>query len=538
MILTNTQIKDIILNRPNKAIWEVARDMNKKLAMHVLGAGLDSYVEKITDYEDEKAIKTRKKYARSNQDLFERILRPVDNIWEARGGSVMYRLPKEQEQAFRTLLQNVENGYSVRKWIKSFCFPRYIDDPMGVTFIEVSADPFNPEPYPTYKSSQDIYEGLPAGRNLEYLVLKTDDPVILRVIDDAFDYLVKKDGDKVEIQSKKKLLNTFMRVPALINSDIPKDGIENLFASPVQRLVELADEFLIDGSVRRVYKFKHGFPKEWVVASACDSCMGTKFIDGKECPTCKGTGLKASYRPDDMMIVTPPDKDNPEMSEKGGHIAPDLDFLKWSTDDLKGLENVMFFTHWGTHQANDDQKQETATGRFLDVQPVKSRLNGYSEWEEATEQFITDLMGEFFFQQKYQGCSINIGRRYLIEEPDAIWEKYLDARSKGAPINELNDLLLEYIETKNKGNSFQLQKAVKLMQFEPQVHLTISQCKGLLPFQDFNCKLYYQEFISTLNDIQIIDTPLITLRQDLINYVSAKKIPEPLPIKATERITV
>jgi hypothetical protein len=536
MNLTNNEIKDILLTNPTKKVWDAARADASRLQMHVLGYGLETYVSRIENYESQKALTVRKKYCKSNRDLFARVLRPIDNIWNGRGGGSAYLTSEANDKRLRSMTLDIYKGYSLQTWAEKFWAPRYIDDPMGLIFNEVDLRTPNGV-YPTYKSTRDIFDALLNGRRLEYLVLKTAEPDVFRVIDDAKDILVKLEAGAPEEKGKVSFLkgakypqfiNWFDTVPAMVISDMPKDGRDDAFMSPIQDEVELADIFLREGSIANIYRFKHGFPLPWKYPEVCGNCKGTKAVEGKICPKCNGSGIKLLSEPGDTTVYAWPTKDEPEIREKGGFVSPDLDYLKYADESLEGLEELITRTHWGTDREKskkeDGTKGETATGRFIDTQPVANRLTKYAKAAESVEEFIVNNVGYYhrFFVTSYKGASINLGRRFMIENPDEIWTKYCDSRAKGAPLSALDDLLRDYYETKYQGNQQELQKYLNLIKLEPGVHLTMGEAKANLPWSKYMEKVFFPDYLATKSDLQLSVTPVATLIEELEAFAAEK----------------
>lgn len=495
--LTFEQIGTILRERPNKGLLDAADTMRKKLSVHINGVGLASYLEQIETYERPEALRLRKKYAKSNVDLFDRLARPVDKVFSARGGSRYYKLSTvEQEKEFTNILLNVEDEYSSKKWIETFWKPRYFDDPMGLIFVEIGEG----TAYPTYKSSKDIYDYKLDGRKVEYVVFRTKEPDIFRVVDDMFDATYRVEGETVT-KVGTTYFNFFGYVPGLVISDIPKAGDREIFVSPFSSVIELADEYLRDGSVRTVYKFKQGFPKTWKYREVCGDCKGTGTVAAQICTPCNGTGKKLDSSVAEVMVLDWPTSGEPVIAPNvGGFITPDLEYLKYAREELQTLETLMCKTHWGTTQvdATKTGNPETATGRFIDAQPVNDKLNAYASAAEAVEEFIVNALGEFYFTKAYSGCSITYGRRFIIEGPDVIWNKYESARKLGAPFSTLDEHLREYYESKFEANSVELHRHLRLMRIEPFVHLTVDQAAAVIGGVELARKVYFSEWVGAV----------------------------------------
>lgn len=511
---------------------EDAKKSSKKFIAHITGIGSDRLIEQIAGLENEKQLEIRKKYAQSNKAMFSRIHRNEDKIFSAKGGSVFYNVPESQKKFFVSQLQNIYNGFSARSWTENFAKTYLHIDPMGVILMEVG----NNVTYPTYKSTTSIYDYQLKGREVEYLILTTKEPNEYRVIDDQFDKIVKYEGEVVTTKQSETFFNYFGKVPAIVISDILKQNTE-YYTSPDDEIIEIANEFLREASVKSIFKLKHGFPKAWQYVSVCQSCKGTGLKGGEDCTTCNGSGRSVVKDSSEVITLPIPEDTQATIAPNiAGYVSPDIEGWDKMTDELRLLENQMHNTYWGVEPLQqttgpNNQPIKTATEIADNNQPIYARLSKMSKWAEGIEKFITDLVGQFYLNSSYKGCSISYGTRYGIEGPDTIFLKYQDARLKGAPDSVLDALLLEYYESKYSTNNMELAKQVKLMKVEPFIHLTVSQAKNIIPSPvDYNKKLYYLEWLNTLPENEVIIKSTADLVKSLSDYASTKEIPKPDPI--------
>lgn len=532
--LTTTEVKRILQKRPGAEIVKAAEAMHKKLSVHINGIGLADYLEQINTYEKPEALALRQKYAKSNKDVFERLARPIDKVFASRGGSRYFPTTEERiSRQMDVILTDVEHGYSSKKWIETFWKPRYLDDPMGLVYMEIAQN----ETYPTYKSSFDIYDYKLNGRKLDWVVFRTEDKTIFRVVDDQFDALYKMEGDSIRKLPKETYPNYFGYVPAIVISDLPKAGMIDIFVSPFDSVVELADEVLRDGSIRVIYKFKHGFPKSWKYREMCGDCKGTGAIASHTCGTCNGTGKKLDSSVSEVMVLDWPNQNDPVIApDVAGYITPDLEYLKYSRDEMEFLDTLMFKTHWGTYPSQQRMSGEadTAAAKFMDVQPINDKLNAYADAAEATEKFIIDAIGDFMFNTRYGGVRLHYGRRFMIEGPDVLWRKYEQARKMGAPMATLNQHLTEYYEAKFQSNPIELAKHLKMMRIEPFVHLTVDEAFKVVGETEFARKLYFAEWCTTVKDLDWITKPDQVLKDELTMFAE-ERYEEPLDAELKEK---
>lgn len=554
MILTEQQITDIIIKNPNKSLIDSAREYNKMMRMHLYGEKIETELTTIEGYEKENMRSLRVKYARSNKDLCSRLARPIDKVFSAKGGSIYYNLGDAEDKRARQISSDIRSGYSIKQWLQDSWRLHYLDDPNGVIFMEIlpaQQAQINRRKgksfvYPVYVSSCNIYDYQPNGVNLEYIVFETEkservelgykeDDDIYRIVDDANDYYVIRVDENVRIITELTLPNLFLSVPAILNSDIPDPNMTGKMLSFFDEVLEMANHYLVKGSIKVTHDFLHGFPKYSEFADDCPECSGSRYSGAEKCGSCGGTGKKIMIRVSDAKLLTWPTKDEQVILPKdvGGYISPDKTFWEISTEDLKVLEAMMQYTLWGASDqpqttgmaATQQGGQKTATEIMTELKPQSDRLYPITESAEKRHKFILDAAVQIQINQNYPGSTVNYGKRYMLESPDVLWEKYVKAKTAGAATSALDDLLVEYYETKYDSDPVKLAIQLKLMRVEPFVHLTTLQLKALSPGEDdYKAKLYFGEWLSTLNEAMILSFSIDVLKEQLTTFAAGKEI--------------
>jgi hypothetical protein len=597
MIVPFEQIQEIIKTNPSKARIEEAGKQSRKLRMHVDGMDLDTMIDRCDHFEDEDLHKVRKKYAVSNKDVFSRLLQQEDMIFSARGGSTSYNMTESQEKQMNALLDDTRYGMSLRKWIQNFALPAYRTDPMGIIFIEAeqlvvnaSGEMNEPKAYPTYKAVGKIYDYASTGRRIEYVCFKLKagearkfgiqdealkgmkadaDTKYFRFVDDRKDLILENDGSSIKlvinITQANPLPNQWGRCPAIMNSDLMHYTDPNVFFSPLYFIVELADTFLFDRSIRDLQKKYHGFAKAIEPLLTCPTCDGTGYLEAAPCPSCtppnlfadysvavsagrpanavKGTGYKLKTKVSDVArfpLSLFAENSGFDWQKVFGYVSPDIKSWEKQDSALEDLEELMEMTYWGTIRVrrpkigNADPNPgvfgATATEVDSNTQPKEARLNRTADWAERTEMMIADFIGKYYFPDNFKKSSIAYGRNYILKTPEEYQDNYLNLRTKGAPDTSLDEALRMYYQAKYQNNPAQLAIFLKKIAVEPFPHLPIANLKGIvLNLVDFNAKLYYGEWSDTVQDIQWLQVPADKLRELLRKYVEAKNIPEPAP---------
>lgn len=556
MTYSQDEIKQIILTNPNRVMLDAARVMSKKLRMHIEGDGLIDSIEAMPYFEKPELLAIRKKYARSNQDLFERLFRQRDKVFTAKGGSKMYMLPEAQEKKFRAYLSVVKDGMSLEKWIEQIALKAFDVDPMSLTFIELNE---NGQAYPTYKSTSAIYDYDLKGRRPNYVAFSLSqgeiqklvvnkiilEPakgvLVYRFIDEAFDRIVIKDGEEVTFPSTAQFPNYFMQVPGVVNSNLPVFN-SNMFKSTAEVVVELAHEYLQDGSAKGTSKKYHMFLKAWELATECGACNGTGFSGGAQCPECNGSKIKPYTKPSDIIKVQPSDDNVKVPIPPGGYFTPPKEGWEMMNAELALLESAMRDTYWGTGDMKRAQgptstgdSQETATEILDDYRPIADRLKKFSEWAQELHKFCADNIAMVFYSASYKGSAIVYGSRYLLESPDQLYQKYADARAKGSSRSVLDSFLIEYYESEYAGDALKLQRHLNLMKVEPFIHVNEDTVlKWPVKDEMKLAKVYYGEWEKTLKDMDVAMSTPEDLRKQLYAYVTLVQpsIPKPDPAES------
>lgn len=549
-------IAKVIYANPAKQMIADAQKKRKLRSIHVTGKNLKDAIVKMDYFEDDDRRNIRQTYTRSNRDLFARILRPLDKVFSAKGGSVATGLTNKgkAEAKLQEALDNVADGVPVREWVQKVAMQAYLIDPMGLVLIETDEDG---EVEPCYLSVDKIYDIKFDGRQPEYIIceLTGDDKNELvsrkviteeaakegtnryfRVIDDAGDYTVlyTNDNNQPTVRTLETFPSKYDEIPAIAVSNIQEFDTK-VFISPIDDIVELANEYLTDCSIKSIFKKLHGFPKAWRYASLCVTCAGTRFVGGKECPSCKGTGKQLRATVKDELLVPIPAQGDPVMDVFGGFTVPPIETWTKMTDELLLLEKFMTYTMWGsdteggavksgTTNSQSGANPKTATQAFMDVGPVNDRLKQFSEWAEALEKFITDAVGKVVIGAAFKGATVSYGDRYMLEKPDDIWKKYETARTSGAPTSTLDGLLKDYIEARYQGAGMDYQIAMNLMLVEPWIHSTAAELMPLgLASEDYHQKLYFPEWLKLQSPLDLADPTKVDVMRKSLAEFSAQK---------------
>lgn len=519
MILTEEQVIEIVKdNQVIESEYLLARKQHNELVALIDGKNFDKeLINNIEHIESSEKIKARKKYSRDIRDFFERLKLPISSVFTSTGGTTKYSFKNETVyKQFLSIISNLQDGKSLRKLIQDNFVDLYHVDPNGLVFMEYETE-YETKVYPTYKSINCIRDYETKGQLVEYVLFEPKHAdkgqLIWRLVDDKKDYTIIQDGESFTIDLEKTFEHPFGEVPAIILSDIV-DIKEEIRVSPFNSIVPLAKELARDTSIKTIYKFLNGFPTHWRYVTQCRSCQGTGKKNGATCEDCDGHGYYKKKDVTDIVTLPIPSNDGVKLApDIAGFISPDLATWDKYTNEIEYLEKLAYQTVWGT--TYEKGTNETATGRFIDTQPVTNKLNRYADYCEFLEWKITEWVANFVdaTKPKFETIStILYGRRFIIVSPEILLENYYKAKLSNANIVILDRLLNEYVTSKYINDVDLLREELVKISIEPYVHLSIQEVFNIFGTNEAKKKNYFKDWwndnkalITTLTEEQLSD---------------------------------
>lgn len=527
------------------------RKTSKKLQMHVYGKNAVEYLDKVIGFETQKQFNLREKYKITNKFLVDKLLRQCDNIFSAKGGSVNYEMPKNMEEAFTGYLNKMLNGMSIDDFLKDVAFDKYIVDPGGLLFTETITTKEGVFGKPVYHSIFSIlnyeingiqpnwiaYEPLEE-KDIYKLIKKYPNKITFDdkdkekytyqwFVDEKNYYLYKGTLEKNE---KGNVVNReFSLVHSIVNfiGEIPAVTCSNLISSetnhkisPINNQIELLDSYFRKNSIKEVYENLHLFPIAWVLLSSCNACKGTGYEGEHECTECNGSGYSLKKEVSDIIGIEPPeDKESPTITNVGGYITPPEKYDEQVRTELDWLFNLAYESQWGTKYV-DISNIKTATGQNIDFHAITNKLNKYGDWLELTKQKLIYFIGKTIFTMSFKNAFVKVGRRYIVESPDMLLEKYHKFRNSGAPEDELNYVWEQYLYAEFGKNDKQYNYHILIFKLDPFFHKTLEQVRALqVPPTLYNRKFYLSQFLKDI-DYEIYNLDYKKALEKLEEYIN------------------
>lgn len=531
-VLTPAEVIAAAAKPASKAI-QAMRDEADELAVHYFGdrAEVEAYLTDMSGFESERRKELKQKLAIANTFLVQDLLRPADNLWNAKGGS--RKLGSSSEMALeilRSKIADAADGAGLRSYMKNTWFERFVTDPNGIIFVENNEK----DAWPTFKSIHSIRSYEISGYRVEWVAFEPDfvdektGVKLLWVVDDRMHYRVELTGDKATILEDLSLVNAFGVTPAVVNSGIEntKKGFRD---SLISKQLDLLKSYLNKNSRKEIHQNFHDYPIAWEYETVCPVCSGTRRIMAQGgattevCYACAGTGLSSAKDPSVVRVLRNPTEDNPGApTPPAGYVQPEIATMQAQRTELDWVFDKMFFSLWGA--TTERAENETATGRFIDAQPVNNQLTAVSDMAENVEKLLIDFFGAFYTPGLYkpEDTVLLYGKRFLIETPDQIWLKYLTAKEKKAPEAAKNLLLEQYYESEFVNDPYSFDYYAKLIRVEPFVHDTTQDVLGwaFVSDQDKAAKVYFQQWLDTVSKSEVLTTDVSKLRESLRAYAA------------------
>jgi hypothetical protein len=481
----------------------VARTKSEELKALVSGKNFDKLlIEKIDHIESADRAAARTKYAKDIRSVFERINQPRINVFSASGGEIVNKIESTvfSDKLVSSLAQ-FKGQKSIKKYLSESFFRLRDTDPNGVLFLEYTTGE-NEDIYPTYKSIEDIHSYVSNGQLVDYIIFKAvkqSDFLVWRIVGDKKDWRIKQQGNSFTVIEDETFEHPFGIPPCVILSEIQETGSE-VRISPLWPILKDAEDYARDKSVLTIYKFTTGMPRHFRFEKECKACKGVGKTgtgdNATSCETCGGKGNMRKNDVTDVTIIEMPREGEPMIAPNiEGFISPDLETWQQYKDDLKDNEDNMDATYWGTRRMKESTN-ETATGRFIDVQPVENKLNTFTDSVEWAHNMITGFVENWVFntvREEHEYHTI-YGRGYILETPDLLLDRYNKSRESGSNNTILDKELSEYITAKYQNNTMLMEEMIKKATIEPYVHLGIKVVFDIFGNVEANKKVLFNDF--------------------------------------------
>jgi hypothetical protein len=511
-----------------------AREEAKDLRALIDGTNFSTLlIHQIEKIESKSRAVARKKYVKDVRSLFKRVLSNRSNVFESDGGSEEVDISSEAiKKEFIYHMNHFKGGKSVKHYLSSTYLQLWDKDPNGVLFLEYRTGD-KQDVYPTYKAIEDLRFYGASGQRIEVIVFEPrkleSGQLEWRVVDKNRDFRIMETADVFVENTELSFDHPFGVVPGLVISPEKQVGSEQRM-SAIDSIIEDAKDYCQLKSVRTIYRYQKGAPIHWRVKSENRVNAGMNRTGNGDKQTDDLQGATDSQDVTDIVKVPPPMQDQPNyLPNIAGYISPDLEFLKHMDESLESSERSMLDTFWGTTNATIEGVEKTATQTNVDVQPITNVLDTIATTVEWVHNFFGNLVANFVYPTKNKDekvFHISYGRRFIIESPDVVLQRYQEALKSSCPATVLDKMLEEWIVSKYKNDPYMQEFLLKKFTLEPYPHWDIQTVNTIFGVVEALTKAAFEEFWKQKADPKLtIDKLQEQLNKYTDEYINRKKVP-------------
>lgn len=510
IVRNETEAKDLILNNQDVPKWITdAREDHKDWKAYFYGEEFRDKLIRLEHIESENRADARKKYSKPIKDLNQKLVRPIDSVYSAVGGSKDYPGIKSDndKKKFLQKITNLRENKSIEKFLETYwAKDLYIVDPSGLLFLEYNNDEWIK---PVYKSILSIRNYECNGQKIDWVLFEPEKEIIndkvieyWRYVDSENDFTFSKKGNAITYIEDRSFTHPFGNVPALTCSNIQRLGQKQKL-SPFDPIKEDQGEYMRDQSVLSIYKYQNLFPTTVRPGIMCNECHGTGKKEHQKCETCNGTGELMRKDVTDEIIV--PININAETitfpTNLGYSISPDLETAKYYDEILNNKLMSQYDTLWG--MTIEKETEQTATEIMLNAQPKIHKLNEWSDVAQYMEWQFTEWIANWMFPEMAKDenvSSIYYGRVYLIRTTEQILQNLTDAIKNNLPDSVKYRLYVEYLTTKYKADPENLMYELKKSYLEYWPFYSVADVSKYLGSDSVKKKMMFTDWWETLTE--------------------------------------
>lgn len=421
-------------------------------------------------------------------------------------------------------------------WFKA-CFEDYngvilIELPTKAE-MQSNEDVGEPVPNPIVKliPTKEIHDICVEYKEITYLILKMPTVKIsekiisqFRFIDRDRDIIINKDGEEYKINiapdgSEDSINHEWGCVPAMQVSQIWKTAKS---AFPKKSFIEtgmgLADQYFDIANDHSVAIKLHQHPIFYCAPVTCPDCngrgetlIGLSFSGGPSrgdgsdnlgaspldnpdagaygnprtagvvCKTCNGEKVVAEWKRDPTKSITVPIAENQEnglgkIEAPGGYIMTPVESLDAQRVELDYKSDAIEKSILGVKGLLERKdKQQTAAGQQIDLQPVADLLDSFSANGEQVATWLMNMLLSIKFKDNFVSAQQVWGRDYFLKTESQLTEELSCAKKDGAPSSYVKDIIRELIMTRYEANPSAAQRSLMLLDLEPFPAFTVQE---------------------------------------------------------------
>jgi hypothetical protein len=504
--------------------------------VHIQGTGFESVLKQIIGYETAEQFKQKKLITKPfTRPIFKKILNAQSRWKTAQGTSKYYKFKKDNEDIQADFRENILGqawkGSGIEDFVKEFLSKAIYEEFNGFMVIEKGATFYDGnikyenrggiktrikstdkvKPYICFYAAEDIYKFKINGKKVEYIAFKFKEETrkdstgaekkytYYRVIDDNYDYIVRKEGgdpESVIIDPEYPAFQHNIGQPPVCPVSTLQHNIRNekTKTSPIEEVIALLDYMLHQFGEHVATNILHAHPTYYEMGQTCnytDPNTGYHCDKGKiftndaenaeiDCPECKGLG---TYRNKDAStVLTFPAKDGEgkpfSVQNIAGYATFPTEALEYQQAAIDWMEKRILDSALGMGNISnkDTSLDKTATEIIqVNIKPLEDIISDIIDIVEYAEESLTDFIGRMYYGDTYLGCEIIYGRQLNLRDENVLIAELKKAKESGATKSYIKAISEELVYSRFSRSESDQARNILLLRLEPLQGYTFSE---------------------------------------------------------------
>jgi hypothetical protein len=218
-----------------------------------------------------------------------------------------------------------------------------------------------------------------------------------------------------------------------------------------------------------------------------------------KCPACEGRELVGAGT--NFEYPARQSNEDPDLSKPVEIISANVTPLEYLTEKLKTIEAQIKSQVIGTSSKTLNTE---AINELQVVGSFESRRNvliNIKERFERIHKWANDTVAILRYGDSFVGSTVFYGDEFYLKSLSDLQKEYKEAKENGEPEDEIDAIYRQIIQTKYKGNSDKIKRAVILLNLNPLPHMKLEEAKtmldnGTISTEDYIIKARFAAFIA------------------------------------------
>jgi len=464
----------------------------KRILVHSEGGCFpDSLFEKRAPNETEEEFEYRKQnFKQITLPVFLDYLNTRGRAWHNSNWSIIYQ---EDDKLFgeNTLQEYLEDGLYLHGSLVNFCTTTMAkvkaQDPNGVIIVKPYKYDFKEVEGEVKIDDQKLLEPTCYYYSCENVLAYEEENHALVILEEKS--IVTKENKQVkagyileyhtplsyyEIRQVGKYNDFSFEITEILNHNFGQmlarrlEGIPAIkynkmfFESPFGHCIDHLDLALLKASNLFIAESKSAYPVRIMLGNECDffdgqnKCVGGNIFEAtesgvptmKQCPSCKGTGLKNRISPNGELLFNGKDLSDQNVSsnEIMRYVSPDSDILKYLREGIEiDINAGRKILHLSTTSDVANTNSETATFNNLENKALLSFVSQIANQEFDMYAFCIDAIGWLRYGTKYKRPTLVRPNSFDFTTENDYLTLLKTARESNVPAYLLRVILNKYI---------------------------------------------------------------------------------------------